>query len=162
MGKGGMAETHVISALNAKYVRIKGQIITKERELEGLRIDLVHVEETIRLFKNDWDDADRLAVAPRKPSRWLRRGQGIRTALDVLREASTPLTAREIALAVMDRLQQPKPSADALERQASTFNGLLRRRIGKGIVRHDGTPWRWSLTPPASNTPSIGVIDATP
>lgn len=140
-----MAEPHVISALNAKYVRIKGQIISKERELEGLRIDLGHVEETIRLFKDDWRDADMPAVAPRKPSRWSRRGQGIRTALDVLNEASQPMTAWEIAIAVMDRLQQPEPTADTLARQASTFNGLLRRRIGKGVVRHDGKPWRWSL-----------------
>jgi hypothetical protein len=140
-----MAETHVISALNAKYARIKGEIVRAERDLSRLRTDLGHVEETIRLFKDDWNEANMPAVAPRKPSRWLRRGQGIRTALDVLREASEPLTAREIVLAVMDRLRLPDASAVTLERQTSTINGLLRHRIGNGVVRHDAKPWRWSL-----------------
>jgi hypothetical protein len=138
-----MADPHVITALHGKHARLKGFIRHHENTLAQLRADLDHVEATIRLFKEDWQEGEK--IAPYKPSRWLRRGQGAQTALSVLREASDPITARQIALAVFERLEQPVPSRDILDRQVSTFNGILSRRIGKGVARHDGKPWRWSI-----------------
>ena len=76
----GMAETHVLSALNAKHGHIKGQIVALDAQATQLRIDLDHIEHVIRMFQQDWR-ANNDAVAPRKPSRWDKRGQGIRQPL---------------------------------------------------------------------------------
>ena len=80
-----MAETHVLSALQAKHRRIKGQITSLESDVADLRTDLASVEHVIRLFQQDWRDENG-SIAPRKPCRWDRRGEGIKTALAVLRE----------------------------------------------------------------------------
>lgn len=140
-----MAEPQVLYALKAKHSRVKGQIVALDKQATQLRIDLDHIENVIRMFQADWraDNAD--TVAPRKPSRWDKRGQGIKTALTVLREASEPMTAREIVLAVWARTGLPVPAKQELYRISSTFNAALRRRAGKGVVMVEGKPVRWSL-----------------
>lgn len=45
-----MAETHVIAALHRKYSELMGQIQKHERDAEKIRVDLMHVEATMRLF----------------------------------------------------------------------------------------------------------------
>ena len=139
-----MAEPHVMSALQAKHSRVKGQIVALDTQATQLRIDLDHIEHVIRMFQEDWRD-DNDAVAPRKPSRWDKRGQGIKTALTVLREASEPMTAREIVLAVWARTGLPVPAKQELYRISATFNAALGRRVGKGVVMVEGVPKRWAL-----------------
>ena len=139
-----MAETHVPSALKAKHGHVKGQIVALDAQATQLRIDLDHIEHVIRMFQQDWR-ASNDAVAPRKPSRWDRRGQGVKTALAVLREASEPMTAREIVLAVWVRTGLPVLAKQELYRITSTFNTALARRVGKGVVMIEGTPKRWTI-----------------
>jgi hypothetical protein len=148
-----MAEPQVLYALKAKHSRVKGQIVALDKQVAQLRIDLDHIEHVIRMFQADWrDDSD--AVAPRKPSRWDKRGQGIKTALTVLREASEPMTAREIVLAVWARTGLPVPAKEELYRISSTFNSALRRRVGSAVEAVEERPVRWQIKPPAANTPS--------
>lgn len=139
-----MAEPQVLSALQAKHCRVKGQIVALDAQATQLRIDLDHIEHVIRMFQVDWR-ADNDAVAPRKPSRWDKRGQGIRTALTVLREASEPMSAREIVLAVWERTGLPVPAKQELYRISATFNMALSRRVGNGVVMIEGTPKRWFI-----------------
>jgi hypothetical protein len=149
-----MAEPHVLSALQARYRRVKGEIVALDSQTTQLRTDLAHIEAVIRMFQEDWRAENADAVAPRKPSRWDRRGQGIQTALVVLRQATEPMTAREIVLAVWERTGQPAPPKDELYRISSTFNMALGRRVERGVVMIEGKPKRWLLKPPAANTPS--------
>jgi hypothetical protein len=148
-----MSEPHVISALKAKHVPVKGQIVALDKQATQLRIDLDHIEHVIRMFQVDWraDNAD--GAVPRKPSRWDKRGQGIKTALTVLREASEPMTAREIVLAVWDRTGLPVPAKQELYRITSTFNAALRRRVGHGVVAVDGNPFGSLHALPRRETP---------
>ena len=137
-----MSETHILSALKAKHGHVKGQIVALDAQATQLRIDLDHIEHVIRMFQQDWRASNK-ATAPRKPSRWDKRGQGIKTALTVLREASEPMTAREIVLAVWARTGLPVPAKQELYRISATFNMALARRVGKGVVVIEGTPKRW-------------------
>jgi hypothetical protein len=129
-----MAELHVLSALQARYRRVKGEIVALDGRAAKLRTDLAHIEAVIRMFQDDWRAENAEAIAPRKPSRWNRKGQGIQTALSVLRQATAPMTAREIVLAKQE-----------LYRITSTFNMALSRRVGQGVVMVDGKPKRWAL-----------------
>ena len=139
-----MAEPHVLSALKAKHGHVKGQIVALDAQATQLRIDLDHIEHVIRMFQQDWR-ANNDAVAPRKPSRWDKRGQGIKTALAVLREAREPMMAREIVLAVWADTGLPVPAKQELYRITSTFNMALGRRVGKGMVMVEGLPRRWEI-----------------
>jgi hypothetical protein len=140
-----MAELHVLSALQARYRRVKGEIVALDGRAAKLRTDLAHIEAVIRMFQDDWRAENAEAIAPRKPSRWNRKGQGIQTALSVLRQATAPMTAREIVLAVWERTEQPTPPKQELYRITSTFNMALSRRVGQGVVMVDGKPKRWAL-----------------
>ncbi|MEP7349415.1 MAG: hypothetical protein ABI668_05620 [Sphingorhabdus sp.] len=140
-----MADTHILTALQDKYRRTKGQLSALDAQAAQLRIDLDHIEHVIRLFQQDWR-ADNTTIVPRKPSRWQKRGQGIQTALAVLREASEPMTVREIVLAVYNRLGQPLPTKDELRRQVSTIGARITLSEGKSVVRVEGKPIRWSIS----------------
>jgi hypothetical protein len=139
-----MAEPHVLTALQDKYRRIKGQIDALDSQAGQLRIDLDRIEHVIRLFQQDWRD-DTNVIVPRKPSRWQRRGEGIQTMLAVLRDAREPMTAREIVLAVYGRLGHPTPCQDKIRTQISIFSAQLRRHSGRGVMLIDGYPKRWVI-----------------
>ena len=140
-----MADPHVISALRGKYAEIMGQITKHERDLERLRIDAAHIESAIRLFDPSYEVATISGKRPKKPSRWARQGAGTRTALEILRQADRPLTAHEIALAAMHRHGMPTDDGDTVKAVAASLRGGLMRRIGKGVIQHDGFPKLWSI-----------------
>jgi hypothetical protein len=140
-----MADPHVITALHNKYRQIKGELASLDNQCDKLRADMMHLEQTIILFANDWSGDDLTGRRPYRPSRWAKRGLGQQTALTILREAAAPMSAREIVIAVTGRLDMPMPVPKILYRQSASMNTQLSKRIGKGIVRHEGKPLRWSI-----------------
>lgn len=140
-----MAETYVLTALHNKYRSIKGELAALDNQCEKLRADMMHLEQTIMLFANDWNGEELKGRKPRRPSRWSTRGEGLRTALSILREATAPLSSREIIIETVKRLDMPMPMPKILYQQSSSMNTQLTKRLGKDIVRHEGKPLRWSL-----------------
>ena len=61
-----MAETHVISALRAKRAEISGYIHELEKKIGRLRANLIHIDESLRLFS---PGADPDAIPPKRPYR---------------------------------------------------------------------------------------------
>lgn len=140
-----MAELHVLTALHTKYSQLMGQLRQRECEAERLRGDLAHIEAVIRLYRPDWSgDSIKPRFVP-KPSRWGGRGEGLRTALAILREADAALTTREIVVRVLERRGQDEPPYDELKLICASFNGALRNRIGRGVRLVDGYPKRWEI-----------------
>jgi hypothetical protein len=68
--------------------------------LRKLIVDLDHIDGAIRLFDPDYDIAS-IRDKPVHPAQIARRGDSIRLILDLLREATEPLTTKQIALQVM-------------------------------------------------------------
>lgn len=140
-----MAEIHVLSALYRKYSYVMGEVRKAEKQAEKHRSDLEHLEAVIHLFNPDWTGD---GVKPRKahkPSRWSRRGAGMQTALEVLRDSAEPLTTRQIVIEALERQKIPEPHYDDLKRIMASFNSALTNRAGRGVVLHDGHPKRWSI-----------------
>lgn len=140
-----MAQSLALSALHNKYRQIKGELAALDNQCEKLRAQMVHLEQTITLFANDWSGDELTGKRPYRPSRWAKRGQGLQTALTVLREATAPMSAREIIIEVTRRLNVPMPEAKRLYAQSASMNTQLSKRVGKDMVRHEGKPVRWSL-----------------
>jgi hypothetical protein len=140
-----MAESPVLYALQNKYRHIKGELAALDNQCKKLLADMMHLEQTILLFANDWSGDDLTGKKPYRPSRWASRGQGIRTALVILKEATAPMSARDIVIAVTRRLDMPLPVPKILYQQSASMNTQLSTRIGKGVLRHDGKPIRWSI-----------------
>src|SRR5438552_10312001 len=82
------------------HAELGGKIKDNKAEAEHLAKAMMHVEAVVKLI----DPAHNLrpiAVRRRKPNPWFRRGTIFRGALDVLRAAEKPLTAREITLRML-------------------------------------------------------------
>ncbi len=150
-----MAQSPVLYSLHNKYRHIKGELASLDNQCEKLRADMMHLEHTIMLFANDWSGDDLTGKKPNRPSRWSSRGEGLKTALAILREATAPMSGRDIVIATTRRLDMPLPVPKILYQQSGSMNTLLGKRVGKDMVRHEGKPLRWSLMRPvASNQPT--------
>jgi hypothetical protein len=141
-----MAETHVLSALFDKYAEILGHLKQCERQTNSHSENLAHIEAVIRLYRPEWAADGVKARKPHKPPRWPNRGAGMRTALAILRDATGPLTTRQIVLMVLDRLNMPEPDYDDLKLICSSFNSALRNKAARGgVTMVEDRPVRWEL-----------------
>jgi hypothetical protein len=88
----------------------------------------------------------RIAVKRRRPNPWFKRGTVYRRAVDVLRTAAEPLTAREIAERVLAAAKVTNPNKAALADLTGTIKSSLKNHDGKGVQRtNEGSPARWRL-----------------
>jgi hypothetical protein len=79
-------------------------------------------------------------VKRRRPNPWFKRGTVYRRAVDVLRTATEPLTAREIAERVLVTANIKTPD------KAGSILASLRNHKGKGVERaNEGAPAKWRL-----------------
>ena len=78
-----------------------------------------------------------------KSNPWFKRGTLFRSAVDVMRRAQAPMTAREIAEALIAGKAVPATRKQFKDLQAAIL-AALRKRDG-AMVLGLGTPARWSL-----------------
>src|SRR5207237_9259319 len=87
-----------------------------------------------------------ISVKRRQPNPWFKRGTLYRRAVDALRTATEPLTAREIAECVLVARNIKRPDKAALADLAGSVLASLRNHKGKGVERTNaGSPARWRL-----------------
>lgn len=94
-----MGELQVIDGLREKHSELIGLVGRLEQQLADHRVSLTHLDATMRLF-----DPDLLLPAgdlQRERVSWFRPGECLRVIYDVLREASQPLTTRDVARRVI-------------------------------------------------------------
>jgi hypothetical protein len=73
-------------------------------------------------------------------------GHGLPRAVDALRTATEPLTAREIAERVLAAAKVDNPKKAAVADLTGSILASLRNHVGKGIQRtNEGSPARWRL-----------------
>ncbi len=94
-----MGEPHVISALTRKRARISGELLKAEKRCEAMRLHLVSLDHSLRLFGYEGDPADIKPVKRRR--RLFRYGELSRAVMDVLRAAEGPLSDAELVDRVM-------------------------------------------------------------
>ena len=139
-----MEDASILRALTEKYAELLGELRACDDKAERLKVDLHHVEHVIRLYRAEWTGDGVKPRRPSYPSRYLKVGQGVTTALDVLREAAAPMTAREVVFAVMDRLAIPR-DPKAVKSLESSIRFCLEKRKDSGIVTVEGRPRRFAV-----------------
>jgi len=140
-----MTNEHVVSALVRKFAEIKGKLKASEKHSRNLRADLTHLDAVLRLFRTNYETAKIIAKRPKRPIRWGKRGQGWRTAIDVLRRADAPMTAREIGLQAARKLGV-ETKGEPLRYLVTSIGDSLQRASKKGVVRQIGDyPRRWEI-----------------
>ena len=122
-----MAELHVIGALRNKQAELAGILRQLEQQLVQQRANLAHVDATMRLFDPDIRPNDIRPKLPRERNAWFRQGECLRLIYDELREATQPVTTRELAERIM-RLKAIPPADDQRrERVQKTLLASLNR-----------------------------------
>ena len=122
-----MSDPSVVSSLREKRLEVTEILEGLERQANARRADLAHLDVTIRLF----DPNDILVAAQparrRRYNDWFRPGECRRRIHDVLRDATEPMTTREIVEKIMAARHLSSDDALARELIHKTVLGSLNR-----------------------------------
>jgi len=122
-----MAEPHVIGALRSKRAELAGMLRQLEQQLLQQRANLAHVDATMCLFDPDIRPKDIHPKQPRERNAWFRQGECLRLIYDELREATQPVTTRELAERIMRVKAIPAADDQRRERVQKTMLASLNR-----------------------------------
>src|SRR5260370_9990139 len=96
-----MAELHVIGALRNKRAELAGVVSQLEKQLVQERANLTHLDATMRLFDPSSQPKEIRPKQQRERRAWFRQGECLRLIYDELRDASQPVTTRQLAERIM-------------------------------------------------------------
>ena len=137
-----------LCALRRLHADIGGRIIDNRKNAKRLLEDKRHVAAVIKMFSPGYDVKAIAARRHYQANPWFKRGTLFRSALDVMKVATEPLTVAQI----IDRMLAAKGVTSAKGGQVrgmqSAVLASLQNRKGKGRVRlaDDRVPMRWALT----------------
>jgi hypothetical protein len=129
-----MAESHVVGALRNKRAELTGILRQLEQQLVQQRADLAHLDAAMRLFDPEIRPNDIRPKQPRARNVWFRPGECLRLIYDALREATQPVTTRELAERIMRVKAMPAADDRRRELVQKTLLGSL-NRAKKTIAR---------------------------
>jgi hypothetical protein len=144
-----MKDNHpTLSALRRLHAEIGGKINENRKNAKRLREDKRHVAAVIKMFSPGYDVKAIAARRTYKANPWFRRGTLFRSALDVMRGASEPLTVAQIVDRMLTAKGVATARADQIRGLQSAVLASLRNREGKGRVQmaDDRMPARWRLS----------------
>jgi hypothetical protein len=156
-----------IQTLERLHAELGGKILENKQEHTNLAEQMRHVEAVIKMLDPGYS-LRAISVKRRQPNPWFKRGTVYRRAVDALRTATEPLTAREITERVLVAAEVDSPKKAAVADLTGSILSSLRNHVGKGIQRtNEGSPARWQLKEAANRggLPSrigIGGSLATP
>jgi hypothetical protein len=104
---------------------------------------MMQVEAVLQMLQPGFNVASIAAKRRNKSNPWFKRGTLFRSAVDVLRRAEAPMTARQIAESLIAGKAPQATRKEALDLQAAILVAL-RKRNG-GAVVGEGAPARWRL-----------------
>ncbi len=144
------------NALRNKRAEIAGAIALKQREIDQLRADLVHIDNVLRLFDPDLLPSD-IPDKVRYPRRsdYFQRGELTRRVFDWLREKGDVSAGELAAEAMADKGFDPSDGTtrrDFAHRFGMCLHDLLRQKTVERIGRGKGV--RWRLAP---REPDLGI-----
>src|ERR1700682_4971079 len=91
-----------IATLERLHMELGGKLLENRQMAQELGEQMLHIEAVIKMLDPTFNLA-RITVKRRKANGWFKRGTLYRKALDVLRTATEPLTARQIGAAHLNQ-----------------------------------------------------------
>ena len=136
--------SQTLCALRRLHAEIGGKILDNRKNAKRLSNDKRHVAAVIRMFSPEFDVKAIAARRHYKVNAWFKRGTLFRSALDIMRNTSEPLTVRQI----VDRMLAAKGITNARPDQVRGLQcavlASIRHRKGKSIQTVGGdSPARW-------------------
>jgi hypothetical protein len=143
MPRAEIASKQAVYTLGLLHAELAGKILANKREAIRLRTAMMQVEAVVKMLQPGFNVASIAAKRRNKSNPWFKRGTLFRSAVDVLRRAGVPMTAREIADALVADNAPQATRKQAIDLQAAIL-AALRKRDGATVVS-EGAPARWKL-----------------
>lgn len=141
-----MVEPHVIQELRRKRAELAGDIIITRKRLEQLTEDLDCIDRSIHLFDSSYPlHAIRPVIKRRSGTNLFKHGDGSRAILSLLRTAREPMTAREIADALIVQYKLDVSAGNAADRLRTQVKTNLANNQKRGVLTCAGAPARWAV-----------------
>jgi len=140
-----VAEPHVIAALVKKRAELAGEIEATHERLRQMVADLENLDATLRLFDPDIKAETIKPKAFRPPADWSRRGEMSRIVLSILRQASEPLTTRDIAIQLLIERAMDRSDQRLLRLMTKRVGVALRGQRERGYVSAEQGPGQYMV-----------------
>ena len=143
MPRAEIASKQAVYTLGLLHAELAGKLLANKREAIRLRTAMLQVEAVVKMLEPGFNVARIAKKRRNKSNPWFKRGTLFRSAVDVMRRAGTPMTAREIAEALIAGKAPQATRKQAIDLQAAIL-AAMRKRNG-GTVVGEGAPARWRL-----------------
>lgn len=128
------------------HADIGGRIKDNRKQAKRLIEDMKHVEAVLRLYDPNYNVAAIIGRRRINGNPWFKRGTLFRGALDALRKAAKPMTARELVIAMLAAKGIKNVPAARVRSLRGGVTNSLRNNEGKTVVAvGEGSPMRWRL-----------------
>src|SRR5712675_463084 len=149
MPRAEIASKQAIFTLSQLHAELAGKLLANKLAAVKIRTAMMQVVAVLQMLQPGFSVAAIAAKRRNKSNPWFKRGTLFRSAVDVMRRAGTPMTAREIADVLVAGKAPEATRKQAVDLQAAIL-AALRKRNG-GTVVGEGAPARWRL--PGSSDP---------
>jgi hypothetical protein len=129
--------------LSQLHSELAGKLSANQRETKRLRLAIFQVEAVMKMLS---PEVNLRLIAPKRRNvgnPWFKRGTLFRSAVDVLRRAQAPMTARQIADTLLAGKKPEATRKQVIDVQAAIL-AALRKKNGESVVG-EGAPARWAL-----------------
>jgi hypothetical protein len=140
-----MSEPHVVSALVRKRAELAGDIELAHERLRQMILALENLDATLLMFDPRYRVESIKPKAFRPPKDWSNRGQMTRICLSILRQASEPMTSRDIAVQLLIERALDRDDHRLLRLMTKRVGVALRGQREKGAVRAEQGPGQYVL-----------------
>ena len=143
MPRAEIASKQAVYTLGLLHAELAGKLLANKRDAIRLLTAMMQVEAVVKMLKPGFNVASIAAKRRNKSNPWFKRGTLFRSAVDVMRRAGTPMTAREIADALVAD-KAPQATRKQFKDLQAAFLAALRKRDGAMVVSA-GAPAHWRL-----------------
>jgi hypothetical protein len=144
MPRAEIASKLAVYTLGLLHAELAGKLLENKREAIRLRTAMMQVEAVVKMLQPGFNVAGIAAKRRNKSNPWFKRGTLFRSAVDVLRRAEAPMTAREIAATLIAGKAPQATRKQAIDLQAAILVALRERNGGCGgwRGRQRGGDWQ--------------------
>ena len=136
---------YVLTGLARRRAELAGEIEATHARLRKLVADIEHLDAAILQFDPNYELESIRPRAFRPPKDWAKRGDMTRIVLDILRQASEPLTTRDIAFELLTQRALDRDDKRLLRLMTKRVGVALRLQREKGVVRSEEGPGQFGL-----------------
>jgi hypothetical protein len=136
-------DTFVLTGLVRKRADLAGEIERGQADLQRMIRDLESLDATILLFDADYQIEAIKPKSFRPPSDWAKRGEMSRIILNTLRQATEPLTTRDVAIQLMSERALDTANLKLVRLMTKRCGVALRIQRDNGAVRSAQGPGQY-------------------